>query len=102
MTELTDPRFKRTCVTIFKRDADCYDITDHKGRIAALRSDFTETPEGRVAIPGTWIIRWEFTDGVADGVYYNGRSIQPPLGIRERTFQSVHEAFAFFCGLVLE
>lgn len=102
MTELSDPRFKRKTVTIFKRDADCYDVTDNKGRIAALRSDFTESKAGRVAIPGTWRIRWEFTDGVPDGHYHTGRSINPPAAISDLTFDSVHEAFAYFCSQVLQ
>lgn len=82
-------------LSIWKRDADCYDVTTRAGRVAALRSDFTEDERGtRTAIPGTWRVRWEHHD--ADGHY-----IEQPQDIQGLHFASVYEAFAFYCGQVL-
>jgi len=78
------------CLKIFKRDADCYDIVDDRGRVAGLRSDFTEDSPGgaRTATPGTWRIS-HIKD--RDGVQFTGMK-----------FASATEAFAAFCGQCLE
>lgn len=98
-----DQRFKRKSLDIFKRDEDCYDVTDGKTRVAALRADFDTDPANseRTVKPGTWTIRWEFTDGIADGHYHNGRRIDPPEAIANLHFGTVHEAYAFFISQVL-
>ncbi|AXQ68809.1 hypothetical protein HOU00_gp316 [Caulobacter phage CcrPW] len=81
-------------LTINKRDADCYDVTDGDRRVAALRSAFTEDEKGkRTMIPGTWCIRWEGPDFRQDA----GRIVLEAL-----RFNTVHEAFAFFCGQCLK
>jgi hypothetical protein len=90
--------FKTEGLSIFKRDADCYDVCSNGGRVAALRSDFTEHPttRARTMIPGTWRIRWEHHDE-------NGRFLRDtPEAIEKLKFGTVHEAFAFYCGQVLQ
>jgi hypothetical protein len=101
-------------LSIGKRDADCYDVY-HKPnmsppapgekkvgthRVAALRADFTTPdptkPYERVATPGTWRIRWEHK--------YEGEDRFPndiPKEIEGLSFQTVHDAFAFYCSQVL-
>lgn len=94
---------KRTQLSISKRDADCYDVYDGNRRIAALRSDFTEDADRiRTMTPGTWIIRWEFKDGVPTEISAGGSWVKVPEAIEGLVFQSVHDAFAFFCSQVLE
>lgn len=79
-------------LAIGKRDADCYDVTDGSGRVAALRAEFIQGPGyERTMIPGTWQIRWEGPDH---------RTI--PAAIEALRFNSAHEAFAFFCGQCLK
>lgn len=97
------PEIKRDHLSIGKRDDDCYDVYDDKARIAALRADFTtdEATGERTVIPGTWAIRWEFNDGVAEAYFPNGRRIDMPDAITFLSFGTVHEAFAFLCGQVL-
>lgn len=78
-------------LSIGKRDADCYDVSDGSRRIAALRSEFTTDDKGeRTAINGTWIIRWE-GDGWRD-------KPGPMEGLK---FTTVHAAFACLCEQVL-
>lgn len=98
-------------LSIGKRDADCYDVY-HKPsmappapgekkvgthRVAAIRSDFTEDEKGnRTMVPGTWRIRWEHK--------YEGEDRFPndiPKEIEGLKFQTVHDAFAFYCSQVL-
>lgn len=94
--DLIPPACLRDYLSIGKRDADCYDVSDGNGRIAALRSDFTTDPStgARTPIPHTWRIRWEFEDD-------DRRRIKMPAYVADMTFRTVHEAFAFFCSQVL-
>jgi hypothetical protein len=81
---------KRNGLSIWKRDADCYDVSDGKERIGALRSEFTEDEKrNRTMIPGTWGIRWE------------GSIREDFKGWPDLRFGTAHEAFAFFCSQVL-
>lgn len=86
-------------LSIGKRDADCYDVTNGDERVAALRSSFTEDDNGkRTAIPGTWIIRAEASlrqDPAMDALFNGGEAAN------RLHFASVTEAFAFFCSQVL-
>lgn len=94
---------KRSHLSISKRDADCYDVYDGDRRVAALRSDFTEDAQRiRTMTPGTWIIRWEFKDGQPTDLSAGGSWVKMPKEIEGLTFQTVHDAFAFFCSQVLE
>lgn len=82
-------------LAIFKRDADCYDVTNKGARVAALRSEFTEDPAGaRTAIPGTWRIRWEHRDAKGDFII-------PYEPLAKLRFNSAIEAFAFYVSQVL-
>ncbi len=107
MPEINFPKFDH--LSIGKRDADCYDVyyqggignTGHpSARVAAIRSDFTtdETTKARTATPGTWIIRWEHRDPATG---YERFSKDIPKEIEALTFNSVHEAFAFYCSRTL-
>jgi hypothetical protein len=90
--------FKTDGLSIFKRDADCYDITSDGGRVAALRAEFTEDAAGeRTATPGTWRIRWE--NRTTDGLRSFAHDVPP--AVEALRFGTVHEAFAFYCGQVL-
>lgn len=95
MTQNQDPTKRKLYLSIGKRDADCYDVCDTGGRCAALRSDFTEDEQGaRASVPGTWRIRWEEHD-------VGGNYIRPDPAIENLRFNTVTEAFAFYCGQVL-
>lgn len=106
MTEINFPQFDN--LSIGKRDADCYDVYYHKGfnsghpsgRVAALRSEFTtdEATGARTATPGTWSIRWEHHSADTN---YERVAKDIPKEIEGLNFQSVHEAFAFYCSRVL-
>lgn len=103
-------------LSISKRDADCYDVY-HKPnalppkpgekkvgshRVAALRSEYTHDEKGeRIAIPGTWCIRWEhkYENDYKDGERPFANDI--PKAIEALRFQTVHDAFAFYCSQVL-
>jgi len=88
------PKFSYLSIT--KRDADCYDVYDGDRRVAALRSEFTEDEKyERTAIPGTWRIRWEHRN--AEDKF----DIDFPAEIANLRFNSVYEAFGFYCGQVL-
>ncbi|UTC29730.1 hypothetical protein BAJUN_01000 [Bajunvirus bajun] len=106
-SEINFPKFHG--LSIGKRDADCYDVyysgprigqEGHPGgRVAALRSSFTEDEKGeRTATPGTWIIRWEHRD---PDTKYERFQKDIPEAIESLRFESVHEAYAFYCSRVL-
>lgn len=98
-------------LSISKRDADCYDVYHQPSRVpakpgekkvgthrvAAIRSQFTEDAQGRrTMIPGTWHIRWEHK--------YEGEdrfANDTPEAVEKLRFQTVHDAFAFYCSQVL-